>query len=89
MLRLPVYIFMIVMFLTTFCLFQSWRKMKLYISFLVIALVGALTDEDIQDINRMVEEVMRCHNIPGLGLAIVHEGETVLQEGYGYANVEV
>jgi CubicO group peptidase (beta-lactamase class C family) len=35
-----------------------------------------------------VEEIMAEWNVPGLGVAVVHDGEVVMARGYGYRNHE-
>ncbi len=48
----------------------------------------ALSKGQIQDIEVMVEHIRQCREIPGLSLAVVHQGQTIITKGFGQADVE-
>jgi CubicO group peptidase (beta-lactamase class C family) len=48
----------------------------------------ALADELASRVDPLVAATMREGQIPGLAVAVVHGGTTVLSKGYGYANIE-
>ncbi|MET0394472.1 MAG: serine hydrolase domain-containing protein [Chitinophagaceae bacterium] len=60
-------------------------KYKLLFLFLLITLVSH-AQADSTDI--IVEQLMKDQKITGLGLAIVKDGKTMVNKGYGLANVE-
>lgn len=35
-----------------------------------------------------VENELRTHNIPGMGIGVIKDGETLMAEGFGYADIE-
>ena len=49
--------------------------------------LGSLSPEDIERIDDFAEEVLECNDIPGMALAVVHQGEAVLTRGYGVSNL--
>ncbi len=48
----------------------------------------ALSKGQIQDIEVMVEHIRQCREIPGVSLAVVHQGQTIITKGFGQADVE-
>lgn len=48
----------------------------------------ALSDIQVQAIDRYVESEMERQQIPGLTLGVYHHGHAVLLKGYGFANIE-
>ena len=41
-----------------------------------------------QRINKLVEEQVKATHVPGYAVTVVHHGETVIQHGYGFADLE-
>lgn len=35
-----------------------------------------------------IEKEMDIHNVPGMGIAVIHNGEKLMSEGFGYKNLE-
>ncbi|MFV1846694.1 serine hydrolase domain-containing protein [Stenotrophomonas maltophilia] len=58
------------------------------ISALPFAAVSASQDQANDQTRRMIREIMLDERIPGLQLAVVKDGQIVLSEAYGLANVE-
>jgi len=46
------------------------------------------TDKAFKGFDEWVEEVMAEWHVPGLGVAVVHDGTVVMARGYGYRNFE-
>ena len=46
------------------------------------------TDPRLDGFDQYIESVMAEWKVPGLGVAIVEDGETVFAKGYGWRNVE-
>lgn len=57
------------------------------ICFLLFILPSALFAQ-VDSTDVMVQTIMKQQKIPGLALAIVKNGETIVNKGYGYANAE-
>lgn len=57
-------------------------------SLLIQPLAAQKKDNPLKDFDKFVESTMKDWNVPGLGVAIVKDGEVVLAKGYGYADVE-
>ena len=47
-----------------------------------------LTAHDIQEIKDFVESVRQCRNIPGISLSITEGKESILETGFGLADIE-
>jgi len=41
-----------------------------------------------QALEEMIQELMEQWNVPGVGLGVVHQGETLIAEGFGFADYE-
>ncbi len=46
------------------------------------------TDRRLAELDRQIARAMRAFHVPGLGVAVVHDGRTILAEGYGQRDVE-
>lgn len=46
------------------------------------------TGADLEPLNDLMRTFLREHNIPGATLAISHQGSTIFERGFGYADVE-
>lgn len=58
------------------------------ISALPFAAVSASQDQANDQTRRLIRQIMLEQRIPGLQIAVVKDGQTVLSEAYGLANVE-
>ena len=58
-----------------------------YFQICLPCVLGSLSPEDIERIDDFAEEVLACNNVPGMTLAVVHQGEAVLTRGYGVSNL--
>ncbi len=68
------------------------------VRFVAACLIGAATSfavsaaplapEQIQKIDQLVATYMTAHQVPGLSIAVVSEGELVWSQGYGVADLE-
>lgn len=47
-----------------------------------------LSHDVLTNLDEFIEHMIKCRNIPGMNLAIVHNNETLLTKGYGYSNLE-
>src|SRR5687767_13499860 len=47
------------------------------------------TDAATAKVDAYVREKMKSRNIPGLSLAVAHDGKIILAKGYGKANLEL
>ena len=57
-------------------------------TFAAVPLSSQTVDERLQGFDQWVESVMAEWKVPGLGVAIVEDGEIVFAKGYGWRNVE-
>ena len=71
------------------------RRFSIFLLALVVAthIVGPAiaqqaTPASLEGIDAFVEGVMVEWNVPGLGVAVVEDGQVILARGYGYRNVE-
>ena len=71
------------------------RVLHILLATVVLALTLAVAplssqtvDERLHGFDQWVESVMAEWKVPGLGVAIVEDGETVFAKGYGWRNVE-
>ena len=46
-----------------------------------------LTENNVSEVNRYVQEQMKIHHIPGLSIAVIRDGEILFMENYGYENL--
>jgi D-alanyl-D-alanine carboxypeptidase len=58
-------------------------------SVLLLLLLVATVSAQVNEVNDYIKAEMTRQRIPGLSLAVVKNGQTVLAEGYGLANVEL
>ncbi|XP_070561633.1 uncharacterized protein [Ptychodera flava] len=49
---------------------------------------SALTDEELEALDEFVDAAMTCKNVPGLTLAMVKDGQTVVAKGYGVSDMD-
>ncbi|MCR8843795.1 beta-lactamase family protein [Paenibacillus sp. SC116] len=47
----------------------------------------AVQKQRIESVKQYIREQMLVSNIPGLAISIVHDGKSVMEEGFGYANL--
>ena len=55
----------------------------------LLLIVGASVHAQVNEVNDFIRAEMTRQRIPGLSLAVVKNGQTVLAEGYGLSNVEL
>ncbi|NIM00577.1 MAG: serine hydrolase [Acidobacteria bacterium] len=61
------------------------------VAVLLVALVAfpaSAAKDPFKGFDKWVEEIMAEWNVPGLGVAVVHDGEVLMARGYGYRNYE-
>ena len=63
---------------------MSARKLKLLVPLLLFA---SLMRAD--EVDRVVQGIMKQYKIPGTALAVMRDGKLVRAQGYGLANVEL
>jgi CubicO group peptidase (beta-lactamase class C family) len=73
--------------------FERGQKRRLHgiyrsIVFLLLLIRGAAS-ADADEIDAYVEAQIRQLHIPGLSLAIIHDGQIIKERGYGLANLEL
>ena len=66
--------------LVAICLIGAWT--------LGAASAATLAPEQIKKIDELVATFMTAHQVPGLSVAVVSEGELVWSQGYGLADIE-
>jgi CubicO group peptidase (beta-lactamase class C family) len=44
--------------------------------------------ESLQQLDRVVRQILERHEVPGAALAITHDGKLIVARGYGWANIE-
>lgn len=54
----------------------------------VLGILEAKSWEHIKSVDKFIQNIIKCKGIPGLSLAIVKDGETIISKGYGYADLE-
>ncbi len=67
---------------------QTLRTLLMIISLLPFAAVSANQDQANDQTRRFIRQTMQEQRIPGLQIAVVKDGQVVLSETYGLANVE-
>ncbi len=67
---------------------QTLRTLLMIISLLPFAAVSASQDQANDQTRRFIRQTMQEQRIPGLQIAVVKDGQVVLSETYGLANVE-
>jgi CubicO group peptidase (beta-lactamase class C family) len=75
---------------------SSARRVSLFVVGLALALAlaitpgpaGAQSQALANRIDSIVEDVREANNIPGMSVAVVLGGDTIVLKGYGYANLE-
>lgn len=58
------------------------------ISNVVLAESRTLTQDQVQDIRTFIRGILQCRNMAGLTLAVTNTDNVLLEEGFGFADIE-